>query len=204
MNITPEQKRVAEQLTSLFENGTIQLQYGYAANLKDGRGITCGRAGFCTGTGDAIQVVELYVEMNPGNPLERFMPELTRLNGLKEEDGNDDVRRLVGFIRAWRQEAQKPAFHEAQDMITDKIYWTPSQWHSNHLGLVSPLARAFMFDTVIQHGDGDDQDSLTCLLVRANAAVGGTPATGIPEADWLTAFIRVRRADCVLLRPYKP
>ena len=29
MKMTPEQKRVAEQLTSLFENWTISLHYGY-------------------------------------------------------------------------------------------------------------------------------------------------------------------------------
>ena len=195
MKTTPKHKRVAEQLTSLFENGTIEFQYGYAQNLKDGRGITCGRAGFCTGTGDAIQVVEQYTANKPGNPLERFLPELTRLNKLKTE--TDDVRGLVGFIRAWQKEAGKPAFREAQDAVTDKLYWEPSQRHANRIGLVTPLARAFMFDTIIQHGDGDDQDGLTALLVRANAAVGGTPATGVPETEWLANLIRVRRADLI-------
>src|SRR5437870_4798044 len=58
--LTVEQKRRAEQLTSLFENGRIELQYSYAEDLGDGRGITTGRAGFTTADGDALEVVTLY------------------------------------------------------------------------------------------------------------------------------------------------
>jgi Glycosyl hydrolase family 46 len=44
--LTPDQKRRAEQLTSIFENDTTELQYAYVEDLHDGRGITAGRAGF--------------------------------------------------------------------------------------------------------------------------------------------------------------
>ncbi len=192
MKITPGQKRVAEQLTSLFENGTINIRYDYAENLKDGRGITCGRAGFCTGTGDAYLVVKRYTEIEPTNRLAQYLHELRRLNNAEKRD---DVSGLRGFGKAWKQEAKSKKFCGIQDGVTDDLYWNPSQICSNELGLKTPLARAFMFDTIIQHGDGGDQDCLTALLVTANATMGGTPKTGVTENDWLTAFIKVRRAN---------
>src|SRR5258706_11825843 len=73
-----DQKRRAEQLTSLFENGTIEIQYGYAEALGDGRGITAGRAGFTTPTGDALEGVQLYTSQRPRNLLAPFLPELER------------------------------------------------------------------------------------------------------------------------------
>ena len=38
----------ADELVSAFENSTTEVQYGYAENLGDGRGVTAGRAGFTT------------------------------------------------------------------------------------------------------------------------------------------------------------
>ena len=49
--LTVVQKHRADQLISIFENGIPEIQYGYAEDLDDGRGITAGRAGFCTGWG---------------------------------------------------------------------------------------------------------------------------------------------------------
>ena len=190
--MTKEQKAVAHQLTSLFENVTPKIQYGYTEYLGDGRGITCGRAGFCTGTGDAFLVVERYGEVSPGNELEKFLPALLRLN---DADDPDDISELRGFISAWRRASRSDEFCRVQDEITDELYWHPSQRYAEQLGLRTPLARAFIWDTIIQHGDSDDPDGLQSLLMRANALVGGTPQTDVDEAVWLDAFIRVRRAD---------
>src|SRR5690348_1229720 len=52
--LTSVQKARAEMLTSLFENGTPVTQYAFAQDIGDGRGITAGRAGFTTGTGDLL------------------------------------------------------------------------------------------------------------------------------------------------------
>ena len=53
--LNPEQRHRADALISIFENGTPKIQYGYAENIRDGRGITAGRAGFTTATGDALE-----------------------------------------------------------------------------------------------------------------------------------------------------
>ena len=188
--MTPQQKRTAEQLTSLFENGTTEIQYAYAERLKDGRGITSGRAGFTTATGDAYDVIKLFTAKVPDNSLAVYLPLLKEL-AAKESAG---IKGLKGFIAAWAKEAQTAEFCRVQDQITDKLYYRPSVKYSTELSLKTALAQGFLYDTIIQHGDGDDPDGLPALLKRTNAKAGGTPGDGISEEKWLTAFIKVRRA----------
>ncbi|HEX7974359.1 MAG TPA: chitosanase [Anaerolineales bacterium] len=189
--LTPDQKRRAEALTSLFENSTQQLQYDFANSLGDGRGITAGRAGFTTATGDAYLVVQLYTERVQDNPLAAYLPELKRL----AEAGSADVSGLGGFEGAWAQAAQDSAFRSVQDDVVDELYYQPAMKHADELGLQTALARAALYDAIIQHGDGSDPDGLPALLQRAAAAAGGAPAQGVDEKDWLQAFLKMRRDD---------
>ena len=46
--LNAEQRSRADQLVSIFENGTPLIQYDYAENLDDGRGVTVGQVGFTT------------------------------------------------------------------------------------------------------------------------------------------------------------
>src|SRR3954454_6473988 len=67
--VDPERKHRAAQITSSFENSTLELQYGYIDNIGDGRGITAGRAGFTSATGDLLLLVQRYTKAKPGNVL---------------------------------------------------------------------------------------------------------------------------------------
>src|SRR6185437_9800653 len=60
--LTARQVTRIEQLTTVFENSTTTFRYDYVEDLGDGRGYTAGRVGFCTGTGDLLDVVERYTE----------------------------------------------------------------------------------------------------------------------------------------------
>jgi chitosanase len=184
-------KRRAAELTSLFENGTIELQYAYVEDLHDGRGYTAGRAGFTTATGDALEVVQRYTSRVSENPLARFLPRLRQL--ARAESGS--TTGLSGFATAWQQAARDPAFRQAQDDVEDELYFAPAMTKSDALHLALPLSRAAVWDAIIQHGDGDDPDGLDALLARTRAAAHGTPATGVDEKTWLDAFFTVRRAD---------
>ena len=84
----------------------------------------------------------------------------------------------------------------------NQFYYAPSVAYSDELGLKTPLARAVLYDTVVMHGDGDDPDGTAALLARTQEAVGGTPASGVDEATWLSAFLQTRKAD--LLNPFDP
>jgi chitosanase len=188
----------ADALISYFENSTTELQYGYAEALGDGRGITAGRAGFTSGTGDLVLVVERVVAANPDNELAEYLPELRRL----ADAWSPDVSGLVGFERVWAAQAQDPTMRDAQDAVVDELYFFPSQAVADELGLELPLSRAAIFGTAIQHGIGDDPDGLPALAFEASTEVGGSPSSGVDELVWLRAFLATRKAH--LLNAYDP
>lgn len=189
--LSGDTKRRAEALTSLFENSTTEIQYAYVEDIHDGRGFTAGRAGFTTATGDALEVIELYTTRVPPNPLAQYLPRLRVL--AHAESGS--VVGLDGFAAAWTAAARDPRFHTAQDVIEDRLYFIPAMNRADALHLATPLARAEVYDAIIQHGEGDDADGLPALLARTATSAHGTPATGVDEKKWLAAFLTVRRAD---------
>ena len=101
------QKHKAEMLTSIWENSTTVLQYPYCQNIHDGRGYTSGRAGFCSGTGDAIQVVQCFDAAfgnGSNNPMAKYMPALTTINDRFNTTGQDQAgtaKRQSSMCLAW-------------------------------------------------------------------------------------------------------
>jgi chitosanase len=193
-----EQRELADQIISVFENNTPQVDYAYAENLDDGRGITAGRAGFTSATGDLLEVVQRYTDAVPDNPLADYLP---RLRELAAEE-SDSVAGLEGLEDAWATAAGDPLFREVQDEVVDDEYYWPAVAHADDLGLTFPLSLLNLYDTCIQHGDGDDPDGLPAIIARTSAQAGGTPMDGTDEHVWLEAFMQIRRA--VLLDPHDP
>jgi hypothetical protein len=190
-SLTDDQKRRAEQLTSIFENDTTELQYSYIEALGDGRGYTAGRAGFTTGTGDFLDVVNRYTARVPGNPLAQYLPRLQQL----AQANSGSISGLGGIIAAWQSASGDSIFRAVQDQVVDDTYYQPAMVHAAQLGLQTALAKAAIYDAIIQHGDGNDPDGVPALLSRTASQVGGTPATGVDEHVWLDKFLHVRRSD---------
>jgi chitosanase len=182
------QRRVADQIVSVFENNDPTIRYEYVQDLGDGRGYTAGRAGFCTGCGDLNALVARYTEQVPDNPLERFRPELARL----AQQHSSDTSGLPGFEEAWRQAASDSRFRDLQDGLVDELYYGPAEALAQRTGVQTPLGIAIAYDTAVQHGMGTDPDGLPAIVERANTLAGGTPATGVPETEWLQSFLTVR------------
>jgi chitosanase len=87
LSVDAERKHRAAQIISTFENSTLELQYDYVENIGDGRGITAGRAGFTSATGDLLLVVRRYVETKPDNVLAPYVPALEAVNGTDSVTG---------------------------------------------------------------------------------------------------------------------
>lgn len=194
--LLPAQKDRAEALTSLFEDGSTTVRYDATTNLGDGRGITAGRAGFTTATGDAYEVVKRYTERASSNLLTKYLPELQRL----ADEQSDDTSNLVGFEAAWKKAAEDPMFKTVQDDVVDDLYFRPAMKMADDLGLILPLSRAVLYDTIIQHGGGNDPDGLPAIIERTNSVMGGSPVNGLDEKVWLNEFLQTRIAD--LTDPY--
>jgi chitosanase len=69
------------------------------------------------------------------------------------------------------------------------------------LHLQTPLAKFALYDAIIQHGTGDDSDSLGGIIRAATRAVHGPPNKA-GEEKWLTAFLMTRKS--VLLHAADP
>lgn len=197
--LTKEQKHRTEELTSVFENSTPVLDYAYGEDLGDGRGITSGRAGFCTGTGDSVLVVKKYTDLKPNNILAKYLPELTALENKRINTNHDQsdvsgLSKIGDFISDWANAAKDPDFKSTQDAIVDELYYQPSAKKADLLGLKLPLSRAELYDAIIQHGDGQDLDSIDSLIARATDKSGGSPKSQIDEKVWLDNFLSIRKA----------
>lgn len=200
-SLTAAQKQRLEQLSSVFENGTIAFAYGYAENIGDGRGITCGRVGFTTGTGDWYQVVKAYTAAKPGNPLAAYLPQLATLAAGPMP--NPNTTGLDGMIAATQTAGADPVMQTIQDGFVDSLIYNPALAIAQQTGATSALTVAALYDGVLMHGEGRDPDSIGTIVANATRSAGGTPANGVPEATWLRAFIAARRQD--MLHPaYAP
>ena len=186
------ERRRADQLICLFENDTLTPQYAYIERLDDGRGYTAGRVGFTSGTGDLYLVVQRYAARAPRAPLAAF---LARLHALSTAADKDDTAGLEGLPAAWASASNDPRFRAVQDALVDELYSRPAMAHADRLRIRTALGKAMLYDTIVQHGGGDDPDSLAALLGRTQERVGGTPREGVDEACWLREFLAVRRED---------
>lgn len=190
-----EQRNIADQIISVFENNTPVIQYGYAENLHDGRGITAGRAGFTSATGDMLEVIKRYTVTVPDNRLAVYLPRLREL--AEDEDGS--TQGLKGLEEIWQERANDEDFRNVQDEVVDEYYYDPAMAHAEFLGASLPLTLLNLYDAAIQHGDGNDLDGLPVMINRTTSKVGGTPKNGIDEEVWLQEFMSIRRS--VLLNP---
>jgi chitosanase len=175
-------KRIAAQITSTFENATVAIQYDYVENIGDGRGITAGRAGFTSGTGDLLLLVRRYTEAEPGNVLAKYIPALEAVDGTDSEDGLD------GFAEDWAAAARDPEQRALQDALVDELYFQPAMAMAADIGVRTPLGQAILWDTMIQHGAGGENGT-QAIIAETRAGYG---EVGEDEAAWLDAFLDVR------------
>lgn len=197
---TPAQRRVADEIVSVFENDSPKLQYGYIENLHDGRGFTAGRGGFTSANGEILQVIKLFGASRPTSPLLRFVPTLAQ----RARDGDDYTEDLedADFKAAWRRAAKDPAFRKAQDDVVDELDYFPALLHWREEGCRHALTLLALYDSVVQQGDSRDPDGVPALLQRTDLAMGGNPATGKSETRWLAALLDERKIT--LANPKNP
>jgi chitosanase len=182
LTLDAQRKHRAAQLTSSFENATLELQYDYADNIGDGRGITAGRAGFTSATGDLLLLVQRYTETEPDNVLAPYIPALEEVEGTDSEDGLD------GFTDAWAEAAEDPEQRKLQDDLVDELYFTPAMAIAADVGVETPLGQAIVWDTMIQHGAGGENGT-RAIIAETREAAGDA---GQDESGWLDVFLDVR------------
>lgn len=188
----PAKKEIAMELVSSAENSTLdwESQYAYLEDIKDGRGYTGGIIGFCSGTGDMLELVKAY-RASAGDAdgaaaaLARYLPALEKVNGSASHAGLG-----AGFVSAWKAAAADPAFQAAQDAERDRVYFDPAVAQAKADGL-GTLGQFVYYDAMVMHGSGDDPASFGGIRAAAmtKAAV---PIAGGDETAYLLAFFAAR------------
>jgi len=182
----PALKDVAMQLVSSAENSSLDWtgQYSYIEDIGDGRGYTAGIIGFCSGTGDMLELVKAYTETEPDNVLAPYLPALEAVDGTDSHEGLDP-----GFPDAWAEAALDPQFQAAQDHERDAVYFDPAVAQAKADGLQA-LGQFAYYDAAVMHGfDG-------FLGIRATALeTAKPPAEGGDETAYLDAFLDARVAE---------
>ncbi len=178
------------ELVSSAENSTLDWrgEFGYIEDIGDGRGYTAGLIGFCSGTGDMLQLVRSYAAAEPGDPLARFLPALRRVDGSASHAGLGQP-----FVAAWRRSAKDPVFRRLQLRELDRVYFDPAVSRAKADGL-GTLGQFIYYDAIVMHGPGPGASSFGGIRRRAIERAP-TPAQGGSEVTYLNAFLDVRRAQ---------
>lgn len=187
----PDKKEIAMELVSSAENSSLkwQEQYAYIEDIQDGRGYTAGIIGFCSGTGDMLELVQAYTATKADNSLAKFLPALEKVNGSESHEGLG-----AEFETAWKEAATDQRFQEAQDQIRDKLYFDPAVKQAKADGL-STLGQFVYYDAIVMHGPGDGsvpmEESFPGIR-EAALTLAKTPSEGGEEVAYLNAFLDER------------
>ncbi|MFF8641023.1 chitosanase [Streptomyces sp. NPDC015345] len=183
----PAKKEIAMKLVCSAENSSLNWKnyYRYIEDIDDGRGYTAGIIGFCSGTGDMLDLVELYTQRKPGNVLAKYLPALREVDGTDSHEGLDPT-----FTRDWEKAAEDPAFQKAQNDERDRVYFNPAVKQGKADG-VGVLGQFCYYDAIVMHGDGSDSTSFRNIRKRALRSAK-TPAQGGDEVTYLNAFLDAR------------
>jgi len=179
----PAKKDVAMQIVSAAENSSLdwRAQFSYIEDIGDGRGYTAGIIGFCSGTGDMLELVEAYTNTKPSNVLAKYLPALRNVNGTDSHSGLDP-----NFTRDWKTAAADSVFKAAQEAERDRVYFNPSVRDGKSDG-VRALGQFAYYDASVVHG----YEGMRSIRSRA-LAKAKPPAQGGDERTWLNAFMDER------------
>ncbi|GAA2644438.1 chitosanase [Paractinoplanes durhamensis] len=179
----PAKKDVAMQIVSAAENSSLnwRAQFAYIEDIGDGRGYTAGIIGFCSGTGDMLELVEAYTATKPSNVLAKYLPALRNVDGTDSHSGLDP-----NFTKDWKTAAADTVFQAAQEAERDRVYFNPSVRDGKSDG-VRALGQFAYYDASVMHGYEGFRSIRSRALTKAKP-----PAQGGDEHAWLTVFLNER------------
>jgi hypothetical protein len=178
-NLTYIQKKNIIELTSIFENSTKEIKWDYCKDIKDGRGYTCGISGFCSGTGDLVQVFKEYVSLcdkdedKEGEELYKILKEIH----------NDNTKKLDDLPKFFKKNKDNEKFRSAQLMITNKLYVNAANELAEKYNLKNALSIGQMFDASTNHGKSGANKIAKEIKIKDDQ----------DENHWLKHFLKERK-----------
>jgi len=182
-------QQTAQKLTSLFETNETGVPINNVSNENDGRGYTCGWAGFTTADQEVVEFVKRYTELQGTNHLSgKIYKELIRLSteGCDETDVLDQYQFKMHWQNGCFYEYSKESFRKAYEETVDYVFGSTAKEHCEKLNLVLPISYVVLFDTGVQHGWDSDLDSAASMIEK-------TWRPEIDEKEFLESFLKLRK-----------
>jgi chitosanase len=181
MNLTPDQKRICEQVINVFETGRPQGVYSAITVLRDGphkmRQVTYGRSQ-TTEYGNLHELLEMYVDA-AGSYGDQLRPFIERI-GVTPLADDQQFKQLL-------RDAGKndPVMRQVQDEFFDKRYFQPAMAWADNNGFTLPLSALVIYDSFIHSG------SILGFLRKRFPEM--PPSRGGNEKNWISEYVDTRQ-----------
>jgi chitosanase len=182
-------KNVILSLTCVAENDTTDFVFNYAENIHDGRGITFGIIGFTSGTFDGTILLKRIQTKNSTHPLCSYIPVFEKIDNLHSSGHVDNLTGLDNFITDFNRYGKDSVVKQAQLELLDELYWNPAMKIASAYGLSLNITKGQIYDASVRHGEDGAEE----IAKWTTTALGGSPATGINEIDWLKRYFVERK-----------
>jgi len=208
--LSKEQETSIQQLVSIFENSTPKFQYASISELKDDKGLNVGRVGFNSRAGALQLLVRQYLSLHrhattPAQiEMKKYLPCLNEIKntgkfqclypGVDFTDLGAKARRNalknLDFGKAWKDACKDPAMRDLQDRFVDEHYFSPSAHIASEARLRTAIARAFIYDSVVQGGEKGTANLVakTRKIYAETHAGRVSPTKETEEIEWLKIF----------------
>ncbi|KAJ3028101.1 UNVERIFIED_CONTAM: hypothetical protein HDU68_002486 [Siphonaria sp. JEL0065] len=167
--------------------------YPYIQNIGDGRGYTTNVVGFCSGTGDLIEMLTHLQKYEPCNPMVQYIPDVAALSNA--ESGK--LTGLLGFAPLVLQhgggpKGESPINPSYMKATWDTLlgssssgYWKTAMDYSRQYHLSLPISKGQLYDIGLNAGT----TGLANLLSQVKAPAPTAAESGGPvEVKWLLAL----------------
>lgn len=182
-------KNVILSITCVAENDTPGFVFNYAENIHDGRGITFGIIGFTSGTFDGTMLLKRIQQKNASHPLCLYIPAFEKIDKLHSSGHVDDLTGLDNFITDFNKYGNDSVVKLSQLELLDELYWNPAMNIASEYGLNLNITKGQIYDATVRHGENGAEE----IAGWTTSALGGSPATGINETDWLKRYFIERK-----------
>ncbi len=180
MQLSPQQRRVIEQVVNVFETGTPAGDYANISIFADGPGdvrqITYGRSQ-TTEYSKLRDLVERYV-LSGGSYGSQLAPYIARIGvePLVEDETFKDLLRRAG--------SEDPCMRAVQDRFFDERYFQPAMAWADENGLRLPLSALVIYDSFIHSG--------SILWTIREKFLEEPPVLGGNEKAWVSDYVKAR------------
>ncbi|KAJ2091802.1 hypothetical protein IW138_001491, partial [Coemansia sp. RSA 986] len=193
---------ITESLNNLLQSGQEGINFAQCSKDNSGNGYAAGMINFTTGSGDAWNVVKVYMDSDGyDGEFDAFANDIdTYVKGTGGQTSG-----LGGFCTAWGKAANNgSAFWNAQSSVLTSTYYNPAMKLAGKLGASFDVTKAAIYDSAIMDGPGNGGSSVGGIIDATNENINNNTSGSsgntltingkykVDEIKWLQIFLKQR------------